>query len=145
MARVTDVLADRAGAVLTVNADASVLEAIQRMVEHNVGSLVVFEEGRVAGIFTERDVLRRVAMHEHPMRLTAVRSVMTKDPVTVELESSVQECMMLMTQRRIRHLPVLQAGALVGVISIGDLVKHMAEERAHEVRQLTQYITGQLA
>jgi len=145
MARVRDILAGKPGPTHTIPLTATVYEAIQRMVEHNVGALVVTDDEGIAGIFTERDHLRRVTVPERPPRATPVREVMTSKLYYVEPETEVGVCMSLMTRERLRHLPVLEGKALVGMISIGDLVKHVADERALEVRHLTGYITGDRA
>jgi len=142
MARVSEILAGKPGEVHALPADASVYDAIQSMVRHNIGSVVVMEEGELAGIFTERDVLRRVAIPERPARLTPLREVMTAHLVCVEPDTTIDDCMALMTRERIRHLPVVREGRIAGVISIGDVVKHASEEREAEVRSLTAYITG---
>src|SRR6185436_15260637 len=113
-----------------------------RMLEAGVGSLLVVEGDAIAGIFTERDYLRRVTLEKRDPNTTAVRAVMTPRVIYVDSEKSVNECMAIMTQRRIRHLPVVDGHALCGVISIGDLVKFVSKEQAVEIRFLTEYITG---
>lgn len=143
MPRISEILAGKNGRVHTLSADASVHDAVRSMVEHNIGSLVLLDNGEIAGIFTERDYLRRVSLPERPPKLTPVREVMTASPVCVGPDSGVQECMSLMTRERIRHLPVVRGGELVGVISIGDLVKYVSDEREVEVRYLTGYIKGE--
>lgn len=143
MPSISGILAGKNGQVHTLSADASVFDAVQLMVEHNIGSLVVLDDGEIAGIFTERDYLRRVALSERPPRLTPLREVMTAHLVCVAPDASVQDCMAMMTQDRIRHLPVVHGKELVGVISIGDLVKYVSDEREVEVRYLTKYISGE--
>lgn len=143
MPRVTEILVGKPGPVLTISADASVYDAIERMVEHNVGSLVVLDGETVAGIFTERDHLRRVTLPERSPRLTPIREVMTERILCVDCETSIADCMGIMTQQRIRHLPVMRGDQLAGVISIGDLVKFVADSREVEVRHLTEYIMGE--
>ena len=142
MPRVLEILAGKTGQVHSLTADDSVYDAIQCMVEHNIGSLVVLEDGELAGIFTERDHLRRVALPERPLRLTRLREVMTPTVICVDPDTSISECMAIMTRERIRHLPVVRERQLAGVISIGDLVKYVSDERAVEVRYLTEYIKG---
>ena len=143
MPRVREILDRKPGAVHTIPAETSVYEAVQRMVEQNIGSVVVMEDGEVAGIFTERDHLRRVTLAEKPLRRTPVRDVMTAKLVIVDCDTSIEDCMALMTRERIRHLPVMKDGELAGVISIGDLVKYVSDERDVEVRYLTGYIRGE--
>jgi len=142
MGRVADILARKGAEIRTIPRDATVFDAIKMMVHHNVGSLLVMDAEAVAGIFTERDFLRRVALVERDPRQTLVRDVMTERLVCLDPHSSVQDCMALMTQKRIRHLPVLDGPRLAGLVSIGDLVRHLSDEREVEVRYLTDYITG---
>lgn len=139
---VEDLLARKGRTVHTVEREARVADAIVAMVERRVGSLVVTAAGQVAGIFTERDVLMRVAMPGRDARATRVEEVMTPDPVCVEADCTLDDCMAIMTRQRIRHLPVLAGGRLAGLVSIGDLVKLASLEREVEVRRLTDYIAG---
>jgi CBS domain-containing protein len=144
MGWVKDILAAKGGQVHTISGSATAYEAADKLVRCNVGSLVVMEEGKVAGIFTERDYLRRVTLTDLPPRSTAVREVMTPRIICVDPERSLGDCMAIMTQERIRHLPVAAAGGeIVGMISIGDLVKHLSREQEVEIRYLTSYIQGQ--
>lgn len=142
MARVADILAGKGGHVHCVDRAATVHEAIQAMVAHNVGSLVVLDGDEIAGIFTERDFLRRIAVHAHDPREIRVGEVMTEEVVCLDPSWTVDECMSVMTHQRIRHLPVIEGKRLAGMVSIGDLVKHVSDEREVEVRLLTEYITG---
>jgi CBS domain-containing protein len=138
---VSDILEGKGGDVLRIDADATVYEAIERMVEANVGSLLVFEHGRLRGIVTERDYLRRVALEGRTERQTAVRDIMTTPLVYVTPDTTVEECMAVMTERRIRHLPVLEGDRdVVGVISIGDVVKFQSSEQSAQIKLLTDYI-----
>ncbi|WP_412060774.1 CBS domain-containing protein [Rubrivirga sp. IMCC45206] len=134
---------DRSGGPLvTIGPDATVFEAIGRMVEHNVGSILVLDDGALRGIFTERDYLRRIALQGRTSRETLVRDAMTSDLVTVEPSATVDACLALMTERKIRHLPVLRDGALAGVVSIGDLVRARLAEARGEVEGLRQFVQG---
>jgi CBS domain-containing protein len=127
--------------VLQIDADATVFDAIKRMVEANVGALLVTEHGKVAGIVTERDYLRRVTLEGRTEKETLVREIMTSPLVYVTPETSVEECMAVMTERRIRHLPVFADGReLVGIVSIGDLVKFKSAEQDFQIKFLTEYI-----
>ena len=139
--RLAEILEAKGGEVLEIDADAPVFEAVQRMVEMNVGSLLVTEGGQIAGIVTERDYLRRVALHELDGRETAVREVMSSPLIVATPETTVDECMALMTDRRIRHVPVVDGGEVVGVVSIGDLVKFRSQQQSFEIQYLTRYIT----
>jgi len=140
MSRLAEILDEKGSNVFTIDAGASVFEAVQRMVEENIGSLLVTERGEIAGIVTERDYLRRVTLEGRTDRETAVREIMSKPIIAVAPDMTVDECMALMTDRRVRHLPVVDEGAVVGLVSIGDLVKFTADRRASEIRLLTDYI-----
>jgi CBS domain-containing protein len=127
--------------VLRIDADATVFDAIRRMVDSNVGALLVTERGKVAGIVTERDYLRRVTLEGRTAEETLVREIMTSPLVYVTPETSVEECMAVMTERRIRHLPVFADGRdLVGIVSIGDVVKFKSAEQDFQIKFLTEYI-----
>jgi CBS domain-containing protein len=139
--RLAVILEDKGGEVFAIDADASVFEAVQQMVELNAGSLLVTESGEITGIVTERDYLRRVALHELDDRETLVREIMSSPLIVVTPETTVDECMALMTDRRIRHVPVVDDGKVVGVVSIGDLVKFKSQQQSFEIQYLTQYIT----
>jgi CBS domain-containing protein len=138
---VAKVLAGKGSEVLTIDAEATVFEAIRQMVDANVGALLVTEGGRVAGIVTERDYLRRVTIEGRTEEETRVREIMTSPLVYVTPETSVEECMAVMTERRIRHLPVFAEGRdLVGIVSIGDVVKFKSAEQDFQIKFLTEYI-----
>ena len=139
---VSDILDNKGHEVLEIEADATVLEAVKQMVEANVGSLLVRERGRVVGIVTERDYLRRVALERRGDETTPVREAMTSPLVVVTPETPIDECMAVMTDRRIRHLPVVDDGEVVGVVSIGDIVKFKSKQQSFEIQYLTDYITA---
>ena len=143
MSLVSDILGDKGTNVLQIDADATVYDAITRMVEANVGSLLVFESGRLRGIVTERDYLRRVALEGRTEKATLVRDIMTSPLVYVSPDTTIDECMAVMTERRIRHLPVLNdQHEVVGMISIGDVVKFQSKEQSAQIKLLTDYITA---
>ena len=142
MGRIGEILAKKGSQVHTLPGDATVYQAIEKMVEHNLGSLIIKDGDTVAGIFTERDFLRRVALEQRDPRTTKVRDVMTAKLLFLEPGHTVDECMAIMTQERIRHIPVLDCGKLAGLLSIGDVVKHVSDEREVEVQHLTNYVTG---
>lgn len=142
MSRVAEILATKGGRVHRTSPDASAYAAVADMMSHGVGSLLITEGEAILGIFTERDYLRRVLLEDRDPRATPVRDVMTARIVCVEPSRTVEDCMAIMTQQRIRHLPVVDGGRLAGVISIGDLVKHLSAEREVEIRYLTEYIMG---
>jgi CBS domain-containing protein len=136
------VLAEKGYDVHSITPDTSVFEALERMAEHNVGALIVVDRDDVVGILSERDYARKVILLGRASRDTLVREVMTSDVITVDPDTTVGQCMQLMTARRIRHLPVLQDGRLMGVISIGDVVKSIMADQAFEIEQLQGYISG---
>ena len=142
MSELSEILDEKGSDVLRIEAEASVFDAVRRMVEANVGSLLVLEEGEVAGILTERDYLRRCALEERTDRETPVRDIMSSPLVVATPETTVDECMALMTDRRIRHLPVVEDGDIVGIVSIGDLVKFKSDRQTFEIQYLTDYITA---
>jgi len=142
MGQVSTILDEKGRAVLRIDAAAPVLEAAKLMVERNVGSLLVTEGGETVGIVTERDYLRRVAAEELDGRETPVREIMSAPLIVVTPQTSIDECMALMTNRRIRHLPVVEDGAVAGVVSIGDVVKFQAREQRFELQFLQDYIAA---
>jgi CBS domain-containing protein len=142
MNTVSDILEGKERKLLTVDADAPVLDAVRQMVEANVGSLLVTVGGRIDGIVTERDYLRRVSLEGRGERETPVREIMTSPLVVVTLDTSVDECMAVMTDRRIRHLPVVDAGEVVALVSIGDVVRFQSQQQSFQIQYLTDYITA---
>lgn len=141
MKDIASVLEEKGSNVLQIDADATVFDAIKRMVESNVGALLVTEGAKVTGIVTERDYLRRVTLEGRTERETLVREIMTSPLVYVTPETSVEECMAVMTERRIRHVPVFSEGRdLVGIVSIGDLVKFQSKQQSFQIKFLTEYI-----
>lgn len=145
MKTVRYILRDKGQQIWTIAPDASVYEALQRMAEKEIGALVVMEAGQMAGIFTERDYARKVILRGKFSRDTPVREVMVQRVVYVSPDQTVGECMALMTDRRVRHLPVIQDGQLVGLISIGDLVKEIIADHEFMIGQLENYIMDRRA
>ena len=142
MTTVSEILEGKGRDVLQIAADASVLDAVRLMVERNVGSLLVTDEsGAIAGIVTERDYLRRVTLEDRTEAETRVAEVMSSPLVVVTPETSIDECMAVMSDRRIRHLPVVDEGRVAGLVSIGDLVKFKSKQQSFEIQYLTNYIT----
>jgi CBS domain-containing protein len=139
---VRSVLNVKGGEVWSVPPDSTVYDALSLMAEKDVGALVVVSEGRIAGMFSERDYARKVILHGKTSRETLVREVMTSPVVTVTPDQTVNECMQIMTRHRIRHLPVVEGEKLVGVISIGDLVNSIISAQAETIQQLSSYIAG---
>jgi len=142
VATVADVLEGKGRSLYKIEADASVLDAVRAMVEANVGSLLVTDGGGIEGIVTERDYLRRVTLEGRDERETPVREIMSAPLVVVTPATSLEECMALMTERRIRHLPVLDGATVVGVVSIGDVVKYQSRAQSFELRYLHDYINA---
>ena len=136
------ILQDKGSETWCVVPDASVYEALEIMADKNVGALVVVDHGSIVGILSERDYARKVILAGHGSREMAVSEIMTPNPVTVGPDASVTECMELMTDNRFRHLPVVVDGELVGVISIGDVVRAVIAEQRFLIAQLESYITG---
>jgi CBS domain-containing protein len=142
MAKVRDILALKGQNVWSIAPDDSVYDAIKLMAEKEVGALMVIEDGRTVGIISERDYARKVILQGRASRTTQVREIMTGHVLYAEPEQNIEECMALMTDRRIRHLPVVEGGRLVGVISIGDLVKSIISEQKFIIEQLERFISG---
>lgn len=128
--------------IISIVQDASVLDAIKLMADRAVGSLLVMDGDDLKGIVTERDYARKVIVKGRSSESTAVADIMTTEIVTASIDQTVNDCMTLMTQRRIRHLPVVDAGKVAGMISIGDLVQAIISDQQEEIEQLEQYISG---
>jgi len=139
---VRQLLLEKGHAVWSIDPDASVFDALGRMAEKNAGALVVAEGGRVVGMFSERDYARKVILHGHASRDVKVRDIMTSRVITVRPENTLADCMRLMTEHHIRHLPVLDGDANVGLVSIGDVVKAVMAEQEFLIEQLQTYIQG---
>ena len=141
MSTVREILGAKGSEVHQIDCRTSATEAVRRMVEANVGSMIVNKDDVICGIFTERDYLRRVVLEGRSPE-TPLTEVLTERLVAVDPERSIEECMSIMTQERIRHLPVLEGTRLAGIVSIGDLVKHLSNEQATEFRYLNDFIAG---
>jgi CBS domain-containing protein len=142
MRTVRQLLGAKAPEVFAVSPDDSVLDAIKLMALKGIGAVLVMQEARLAGIVSERDYARKVVLQGRSSSTTPVRDVMTAEVVTVRLDDTVDRCMQIVTDHRIRHLPVLEAGTVVGVVSIGDLVKAVIEDQQLELDQLQRYIAS---
>jgi CBS domain-containing protein len=142
MGKVRNILQSKNNITISVCPDSTVFEALELMVDKNVGALLVMEQDKFTGIFTERDYARKVILKGKASKETLIREIMTEDPVTVSLDSTIEDCMCLMTKKYIRHLPVIEQGNLVGIISIGDVVKFIIDEQRFIIENLEHYITG---
>jgi CBS domain-containing protein len=129
-------------AVFSIAPDASVFEALQIMARENVGALLVMEHDKLVGILSERDYARKIALHDLSSRLTPVRQIMSSPVLFVTPHQTSQQCMAMMTSNRLRHLPVMEEGKLLGMVSIGDLVKDIISELEFSNDQLVHYING---
>jgi CBS domain-containing protein len=136
------ILKDKGSQVHSISADATVYEALHQLAEKNIGALVVMDGTALAGIFSERDYARKVILIGRSSKEMQVREIMSSPVVTVEPKTTVDECMFLMTSHRFRHLPVAQAGTVVGVLSIGDLVNWIISAQNFAIHQLEDYISG---
>jgi CBS domain-containing protein len=142
MINVRDILQDKGKDIWQVKPETSVFEALKLMAEKNIGALLVCDGEKLAGIFSERDYARKVILKGKASKETLVKEIMTSVVVTVRYGQTVEECMSLMTQYRIRHLPVVDGEKLCGVISIGDVVKAIISDQEFTIKQLENYITG---
>ena len=142
MKLVQHLLDNKGSNVISITPDCSVLDAIKLMAEKGIGSLVVLDGDRLAGILSERDYARKVILKGRASNATPVKDIMTAEVVTTTPAATIDQCMQLMTDRRCRHLPVVADDAVVGVVSIGDLVQAIIAEQKAEIEQLEHYISG---
>jgi CBS domain-containing protein len=142
MKNVREILNHKGDEAWTVEPGATVFQALQRMAEKDIGAILVMQGEEVVGIFSERDYARKIVLREKRSKETEVREMMSPRVLCVAPERTVEECMALMTEKRVRHLPVVEDGKLAGVVSIGDVVKAMISERQFLMEQLESYIRG---
>jgi len=140
--KVSDILAGKGRNVWSVEPNSMVYDAMKLMADKGIGALIVREGEPVVGVISERDYARKVILEGRSSRTTAVREIMTAHVLYAGLNQTIEECMAVMTDKRIRHLPVLEGGHLIGVISIGDLVKAIISEQQFRIEQLEKYITS---
>jgi len=142
MRNVRQLLEAKASEVFSIGPDAPVIDAIRLMAEKRIGALLVVDGGRLVGILSERDYARKIVLQGRSSADTPVRAIMISDVITVGLGDTADHCMQVVTEQRIRHLPVLQGNEVLGVVSIGDLVKAVIEDQQVEIDQLQGYIVG---
>ena len=142
MATVTNILANKAKETFTISPESSVYQALEMMVEKNVSALIIMDGEQIAGIFTERDYARKVILKGKASKETPVSDIMTKDLITVTAGTSIDDCMQLMTSKYIRHLPVVEEKKLIGIISIGDVVRQIIEDQKFLIENMGNYICG---
>lgn len=142
MITVTQILQSKGKGIWTIGSQATVFDALKMMAEKEIGALVVVDAGKVVGIFSERDYARKVILEGRSSKDTLVDKIMTKQVITVDPATTVEVCMGLMTDRRIRHLPVMENDRLIGIISIGDVVKAIVSEQRYLIEHLENYIVG---
>jgi CBS domain-containing protein len=143
MKHVQDILKIKGSVVYSVEPHIMVYAAIEQMCDRNIGGLMIVEGGKLVGIFTERDYARKLILKGKSSKDTPIKDLMTPNPFTVTPKTSIEECMKLMSGKHIRHLPVEENGTLIGMISIGDVVKHIIEDQKSTIEHLEQYIAGQ--
>jgi CBS domain-containing protein len=136
------ILAHKGSAVWSIAPNAMVYDAIQLMADKNVGALPVVENGRLVGIISERDYTRKVILKGKSSKDTPVRDIMTEELMTAHSTDSVSECMRIMTDKRVRHLPVMEESKMIGIVSIGDLVRRIISAQTATIDNLEKYITG---
>lgn len=142
MATIAQVLREKPLIVHQLPPSASVMAAVEAMCAARIGSILVVEDQRPVGIFTERDVMTRVILARRDPETTPLAEVMTKEVACISQDTTVNAAMAIMTERRVRHLPVVHEGAVVGLVSIGDLVRQQSSQQSYEIRMLTNYIMG---
>src|SRR5579864_7348130 len=139
---IASILRNKGSEIWSISPDQTVYDAIALMAEKGIGALLIISDGKLVGVFSERDYARKIILQGRSSKTTSVREIMTGDPVTVTAEHTVDECMRIITHHRVRHLPVMDGDKLLGVISIGDLVNAIIAAQAQTIDHLHTYITG---
>ena len=140
--KVKDILQVKGDAVVSVSPDTIIFDALSLMSKFNVGAVLVMDNDKLVGVFTERDYARKIILKGRTSLDTSVSEIMSDELITVHPEESIAECMVLMSDKRVRHLPVVQNGKLIGIISIGDVVKYIIEEQEVVIEHFKMYISG---
>ena len=142
MKNVKNIIQNKSKSIYSVTPQTSVLDALQVMMDKNISALLVMEGSELKGIFTERDYARKIILQGKASKETSIQEVMTTKLETVKLNTSIEHCMQIMTKQYIRHLPIVEDGIVVGIISIGDLVKFVIEDQKQTIEQLQSYISS---
>ncbi len=142
MKTIKNIIQTKSNSIYAVTPQTSVLDALQVMMDKNISALLVMEGPELKGIFTERDYARKIILQGKASKETSIQEVMTINLETVKLNASIEHCMKIMTERHIRHLPIVEDGIVVGIISIGDLVKFVIEDQKQTIEQLQTYISS---
>jgi CBS domain-containing protein len=142
MKTVNNIIQNNFKSIFSVSPETSVLDALQVMMDKNISALLVMDGTKLKGIFTERDYARKIILVGKSSKATKIKEVMSEKLVTIELGTSLDHCMQIMTERRIRHLPIIENGLVIGIISIGDLVKFVIEDQQQTIEQLQNYISS---
>ena len=142
MKTIRDLLEQKGGEIWSISPESTVYDAVALMAEKDIGALMVMDHGKPAGIFSERDYARKIVLEGRSSKTTKVKDIMSSKVVYIDIDKSIEDCMALMTDKRFRHMPVLENGNLAGVISIGDLVKTIIEEQQFMIDQLASYIAS---
>lgn len=142
MGKVRNILQEKGNLVFSVDPSVTVFKALELMLEKNIGGLLITENSKLVGIFTERDYARKLALRGKSSKDTAIKEMMTPNPITVTPDTSIEDCMQIMSGKKIRHLPVVENETVVGVISIGDVVRFIIDEQRFIIEHLEHYITG---
>lgn len=140
MKNLTQILQNKSNEIIKIDSESTVYEALTLMTEHNVSAILIADHNNLSGIFTERDYARKVVLKGKSSKEVKLREVMTPSPIVVNPDDSVDSCMQIMTEKHIRHLPVVESGNLIGMISIGDLVKFVIEDQKQTIIDLESYI-----
>jgi CBS domain-containing protein len=141
MGKVRNIIQTKGNAVFSIPSSTTVYNALELMLEKSIGALLVVDNTKFVGIFTERDYARKLILKGKSSKETLIREVMTERPITVGLDTSIEDCMKIMSDKKIRHLPVVENENLTGLISVGDVVKFIIEEQKFIIENLEQYIT----
>ncbi len=141
MGKVRNIIQTKGGAVFTIPSDTTVYSALELMLEKSIGALLIVDNEKFVGIFTERDYARKLVLKGKSSKDTLIREVMTERPITVGLDTTIEDCMKIMSDKKIRHLPVMEDNNLAGLISVGDVVKFIIEEQKFIIENLEQYIS----